>query len=145
VRAVSVPVIAAGGIMNGGAIRAVLQLGAAGASLGTAFLVCPEAGIPEAYRQAILSAQDDSTQITTAFSGRPARGIRNRFLLAGEAHRDAILPYPWQNGLTRSMRASAAKAGNPEMLSLWAGQAAGMARPMPAAQLVRTLAEEAHL
>ena len=144
-RALRVPVIASGGIMDGRGIRAALDLGAAGAQMGTAFLVCPEAGIPEAYRQAILSATDDCTEITRAFSGRPARGIRNRFLRAGAAQPEALLPYPWQNNLTGAMRAAAAKGGNHEMLSLWAGQGAPMARPMPAADLVRTLAQEAEL
>lgn len=140
---VSVPVIASGGIMDGAGIRAAFELGAAAVQMGTAFLVCPEAGTPECYKQAILSAPDNSTQITRAFSGRPARGISNRFLRAGAAHPEALLEYPWQNGLTQKMRRAAAQAGNAEMLSLWAGQAASLARRMPAAELVHTLVREA--
>jgi len=145
VRSVSVPVIASGGIMHGKGIRAALELGAAAVQLGTAFLVCPESSIPECYKKAVLAATDDSTQITRAFSGRPARGIRNRFMLEGESHPEAILAFPWQNNLTRPMRNAAAKANNPEMLSLWAGQAAALARPMKAADLVKTLVSEAGL
>ena len=142
-RSVSVPVIASGGIMNGQGIRAALELGASAVQLGTAFLVCPESSIPECYKQAVQNATDDSTQITRAFSGRPARGIRNRFMLAGESQPEAVLAFPWQNNLTRPMRNAAAKANNPEMLSLWAGQAASLARPMKAADLVKILASEA--
>ena len=145
VRSVSLPVIASGGIMDGKGTRAALELGAAAVQLGTAFLVCPESSIPECYRKAVLTATDDSTQITRVFSGRPARGIRNRFMLAGEAHPEAILSFPWQNNLTRPMRNAAAKANNPEMVSLWAGQAAALARPMKAADLVKTLVTEAGL
>ena len=142
-RSVSLPVIASGGIMNGKGIRAALELGAAAVQLGTAFLVCPESSIPECYKKAVLNATDDSTRITRAFSGRPARGIHNHFMRAGEAHPEAVLAFPWQNNLTRPMRNAAARTNNPEMLSLWAGQAAALARPMKAADLVKTLAREA--
>lgn len=137
-QAVSVAVIASGGIMNGQGIRAAMLLGAAGAALGTAFMVCDEAGIPEAYRQAILQASDDSTDLIRAFSGRPARGIGNRFSQTGPEP----LPFPVQNALTRTMRSAASQQGRAELLSLWAGQAAHMARPMPAAELMRLLIEE---
>jgi len=142
-RAVSLPIYAAGGIMNGAGIKAVLGLGADIAVLGTAFLACPESGIPHCYREALMAAADDGTTITRAFSGRPARGLRNRMLEAGSAHPEAILPFPWQNALTRPMRNAAAKLGRPEFLSLWAGQGAGLAREMPAAELVALLAREA--
>ena len=85
VDAVRVPVIASGGIMDGRGIAAVLALGAAGAQLGTAFLTCEEAGVPDAYKQAFLDAHEDQTRITRAFSGRPARGIVNRFMREVEA------------------------------------------------------------
>ena len=142
--AVKVPVIASGGIMDGRGVAAALALGASGAQLGTAFLSCDEAGIPAAYKQAILDAGESDTRITRAFSGRPARGIVNRFMTevgnAGDA--DAILPFPLQNTLTRPLRAAAAKAGRPEFLSLWAGQGLRLARREPAAALVKRLAEE---
>ena len=142
--AVRVPVIASGGIMDGRGIAAALALGASGVQMGTAFLTCEEAGIPEAYKQAILGARESDTRITRAFSGRSARGIVNRFMTeverAGGA--DAILPFPLQNSLTRPLRAAAAKAGRAEFLSLWAGQGVSLARREPAAALVRRLADE---
>jgi nitronate monooxygenase len=143
--AVRIPVVASGGIMDGRGIAAALALGASAAQLGTAFLACDEAGVPEAYRQAILGARESDTRITRAFSGRAARGIVNRFITeverAGGA--DAILPFPLQNALTRPLRAAAAKAGRAEFLSLWAGQGVRLARRGPAAALVRRLADEA--
>jgi nitronate monooxygenase len=146
VDAVRVPVIASGGIMDGRGIAAALALGAAAAQLGTAFLTCEEAGVPDAYKQAILDANEDQTRITRAFSGRPARGIVNRFMREVEApwwpQQFSILPFPLQNTLTRPLRAAAAKQGRAEFLSLWAGQGVRMARRMKAADLVATLVEE---
>ncbi|MFL6846580.1 MAG: NAD(P)H-dependent flavin oxidoreductase [Allosphingosinicella sp.] len=140
VDAIDVPVIASGGIMDGRGIAAALALGADAVQLGTAFLTCPEAGTPAAYRQALLDSVEDSTRITAAFSGRPARGIDNRFLreMAG----GEILPFPWQNALTRPLRTRAAELGEAELLSLWAGQGLRLARELPAAELVRALVAE---
>jgi len=141
VDAVGVPVVASGGIMDGRGIAAALALGAAAAQLGTAFLTCDEAGVPDAYKQAILAAREDGTRLTRAFSGRPARGIVNRFMT--EMERDgAILPFPLQNVLTRPLRTAAARQGRAEFLSLWAGQGVRLARRQPAAALVARLAEE---
>ncbi|HYD66441.1 NAD(P)H-dependent flavin oxidoreductase [Azospirillum sp.] len=137
--AVSVPVVASGGIMDGRGIAASLALGACGVQLGTAFLTCAEAGIAEVHKQAILEAREDETRLTRAFSGRPARGIANRFM---EAVEDAALPFPMQNALTRPLRAAAAKQGRAEFLSLWAGQGVRMARRQTAAELMGRLVEE---
>jgi nitronate monooxygenase len=146
VDAVRMPVVASGGIMDGRGIAAVLALGAAAAQLGTAFLTCEEAGVPDVYKQAILDAHEDQTRITRSFSGRPARGIVNRFMREVEApwwpQQWSILPFPLQNALTRPLRTAAAKQGRAEFLSLWAGQGVRMARSMKAAELVATLAEE---
>lgn len=142
VSAVDVPVIASGGIMDGRGIAAALALGASAVQMGTAFLTCREAGVAEAYRQAILGAREDQTRITRAFSGRPARGIANRVLKEFEGAAEAILPFPLQNGLTRPMRTAAAKANQAEYLSLWAGQGLGLARRMGAAELVEALEAE---
>jgi len=141
-RTVSCPVIASGGIMNGGDIVQAMAAGAAAVQLGTAFLPCPECGAAPAYKQAILSAREDTTQITRAFSGRPARGLKNRFMEMVGERSDVILPYPLQNALTRPMRTAAGKRGDREYLSLWAGQGVSRARQMPAADLVRVLVEE---
>lgn len=142
VDAVAVPVVAAGGIMDGRGIVAARALGAGGVQMGTAFLACREAGVPEAYKAAIRAARDDQTAVTRAFSGRPARGLVNEFVRAMRDRERAILPYPLQNAATRAMRAAAAARGDTRFLSLWAGQAAGLARDLPAADLVRKLVQE---
>jgi nitronate monooxygenase len=142
VDAVALPVVAAGGIMDGRGIAAALALGARAASLGTAFLACPESGASRPYKDALLAppAEDDGTAITRAFSGRAARGLRNRFL---EEMADApVLPYPLQHAMTADLRREAARAGRGELLSLWAGQGAPLARARPAADLVRDLVRE---
>jgi nitronate monooxygenase len=142
VDAVRVPVIASGGVMDGRGIAAALTLGAAAVQMGTAFLTCDEAGIPDAYKEAILGAHEDGTRLTRAFSGRLARGIVNRFLTEVEGDSPAILPFPLQNTLTRPLRAAAAKAGRAEFLSLWAGQGVRLARRQSASELVARLARE---
>ncbi|MNE28610.1 Nitronate monooxygenase [compost metagenome] len=138
----NIPVIAAGGIMDGRGIAACLLLGAQAAQLGTAFLCCPESGIPSIWKEAILAAGDDSTRLTRAFSGRLARGIANDFMRRLAAAEDEVPAYPVQNALTGDIRQAAVRQGRSEYLSLWAGQAAGMARTLPAGELVRTLMEE---
>ena len=144
VDAVTVPVIASGGIMDGRGIAAALALGAQAVQMGTAFLTTAEAGPPECYKQAILDARPEQTRVTRAFSGRPARGIVNRFMEAMEPagdHRN-VMPFPWQNALTRPMRTAAALAGDTGLLSLWAGQGLGLARRETAADLMARLAAE---
>lgn len=142
-RAVSVPLIAAGGLMDGRDIAVAMKRGASAVQLGTAFLTCPESGAPEAHKRAILEAGRDTTVITRAFSGRPARGLYNEFIAAVEGKENAILPFPWQNALTGPMRAAAAKLGRAGFLSLWAGRGVARTRSMPAGELVRRLVDEA--
>ena len=141
-QSVPAPVVASGGLMDGRDIRAALAAGAAAAQLGTAFLACPESGAAEAYKRAIRSAATDTTVVTRVFSGRPARGLLNVFIARLAGREGAILPYPLQNALTRPMRAAAARKGDPEFLSLWAGQGVARARALPAGELVRRLVEE---
>jgi len=141
-KAVECPVIASGGIMDGRDIAAALDAGAVAVQMGTAFLACPESGTSQAYQQALLAAKSDTTVITRAYSGRPARGLRNRFIEMLEGKEHAILPYPLQNALTRAMRTAAAKQGEAGYLSLWAGQGVARIRVMPAQELVRTLVRE---
>ncbi len=138
--AVKLPVIASGGIMDGRGIKAALALGAVAVQMGTVFLTCDEAGIPEAYKRAILQARESDTRITRAFSGRAARGIVNRFM--NEVGEEDILPFPLQNALTRPLRTAAAKQGKAEFLSLWAGQGLRLARRGPAGELVARLSAE---
>jgi nitronate monooxygenase len=142
VDAVKIPVIASGGIMDGRGIAAALALGASAVQMGTAFLTCDEAGVPNIYKEAILNAHEDQTRITRAFSGRPARGIVNRFMMEVESDSDAILPFPIQNALTRPLRTEAAKRGRAEFLSLWAGQGIRLAHRQPATELVAALVQE---
>jgi nitronate monooxygenase len=143
VDAVRVPVIASGGIMDGRGIVAALALGASAVQMGTAFLTCHEAGVPEAYKEAILTAREDQTHVTRAFSGRPARGIVNRFMTEMESdEHDVILSFPLQNALTRPLRAAAARQGRAEFLSLWAGQGVRLARRQSARDLIARLATE---
>jgi nitronate monooxygenase len=141
-RAVELPVTASGGLMNGADIRAALEAGATAAALGTAFLACPESGASETYKQAVLAARADTTVITRAFSGRPARGIANAFIARMRDHEAAILPYPLQNALTRAMRGAAAERGDSGFLSLWAGTGVARARALPAGELMSILAAE---
>ena len=142
--AVSVPVIASGGIADGRGIAAALTLGASAVQIGTAFLTTEEAGIPQVYKDALIGADPAQTRVTRAFSGRPARGIANAFMDAADTATapDAILPFPYQNALTRPMRTAAAKQGKAEYLSLWAGQGVGLTRRMTTAQLMQALMAE---
>jgi nitronate monooxygenase len=143
--AVDLPVIAAGGIMDGRGLAAALALGAAAAQMGTAFLLAAEATISPPWRSAVEHAPDDPTRLTRAFSGRHARGIENRFMRELRAVEDEVPAYPVQNRLTQPLRAAAARAGEADMLSLWAGQGVTLARSAPAADLVRAWWEEAQV
>ena len=134
-----VPLVATGGIVTGAAIAAVLAAGAAAAQLGTAFLRCPEADTAAVHRQAL--ADHAPTAMTRAFTGRLARGIRNRFLDRYSAA--APVAYPELHHLTAPLRQAGRAAGDPGLVNLWAGQTYELGRQLPAGQLVRTLAEEA--
>jgi len=142
VDAVSVPVIAAGGIMDGRGIAAALALGAAAAQLGTAFLSTPESGIPDVHRELLLTAGDDETRLTHAFSGRPARGIENRYMKETAGGEAEFPDFPILNTLTGPLRKGSGQAGNSDFVSLWAGQGLRMSRAMPAAELLDKLAAE---
>jgi len=139
---VRLPVIATGGLMDGQDIVAALNAGASAAQLGTAFLACPESGASETYKRALLAAHADTTVVTRAFSGRPARGLKNAFITCLDGKEDFILGYPLQNALTRAMRTAAAQRGLPDYLSLWAGQGVARTRALPAGDLVSRLVQE---
>jgi nitronate monooxygenase len=115
------------------------MLGADAVQLGSAFLLADEATVSAPWRRAIETAPDDATRLTRAISGRFARGIDNEFMAAMRSVEDAIPPYPIQNALTQELRAAAAKAGSPDVLSLWAGQAIRLARKGAAADIVADL------
>lgn len=135
----SIPIVAAGGLMNGGDIAKVIAAGATAAQLGTAFLCCDEAGTPATHREVLTDATAE-TVFTSAFSGRLARGVRNTFIeaMAGKP----VLPFPQQNTLTGSLRQWAASAKQPGFQSVWSGSGGDKIRPMSAAQLMATLKQE---
>jgi nitronate monooxygenase len=139
---VRVPVIAAGGIMDGRGIAAALMLGATGVQLGTAFLVSSESGADRSWKNEILALTSDRTQVSRVYSGRPARGIRNLMMETLETHIEELPGFPAMNSLTRAIRSAAAKSGDTGAQSLWAGQGAVLARAMPAGDLLRALADE---
>lgn len=141
-QAVSVPIIAAGGIADGRSVAAALVLGADAAQLGTAFLVSPEAGIAKPWLNAVLNSKSDSTRLTRSFSGRLARGIVNDFMEQMRPYEAEFPPYPVQNALTAELRRTATESGNSGYMSLWAGQASPLVRTMPAGQLVQKLVSE---
>ena len=143
VDAVDVPVMAAGGIADGRGVAAALVLGAQAAALGTAFLRTPEAGTAAAYRAALADADETGTVTTSAFSGRPARGLPNAYVRAFDGETPVEVPdFPVMNYLSRPLRTASAAAGTAEAQSLWAGQGVGLARELPAAELVATLVAE---
>jgi len=141
VRCLGVPVIAAGGIMDGAGIAAVLRLGALAAQLGTAFLLCPESLADAAYRASLAGPAAHHTLMTRAISGRPARCLPNRFTALGSQVADAQVPaYPLAYDAGKQLHALARAAGEGGYGAHWAGQGAPLARALPAATLVRELA-----
>jgi nitronate monooxygenase len=143
VDAVRVPVIAAGGIADARGIVAAFALGASGVQMGTAFLRCPESKIGAAQRAALAEANDESTVITNVFTGRPARGIRNKAIRElGPLAPDAPA-FPTAASALAPLRAAAEKSGSRDFTPLWAGQAARLTREMPATELTRSLASAA--
>ncbi|MEU9366643.1 nitronate monooxygenase [Streptomyces avermitilis] len=137
---VTLPIVAAGGMMRGSQIAAVLAAGASAAQLGTAFVATPESGANAVHKQALTNPLFVRTELTRAFSGRPARGLVNRFMREHGPYAPAS--YPEVHHLTSPLRKAAAKAGDAQGMALWAGQGHRMARELPAGQLVQTLADE---
>ncbi|TYS07872.1 nitronate monooxygenase [Bacillus subtilis] len=124
--AVSVPVIAAGGIADRRGVQAAHCLGAQGVQVGTPFLMCEECEASETYRRELKRAQGTDTRLTSLFSGKPARGIVNQWMKEQQAEEANTLPYPLQNTLTKPMRKQAAREKDSGYMSLWAGQSVGM-------------------
>ena len=137
--ATPLPLIATGGIMDGAALAAVLCAGASAAQLGTALMLAPEAATAEAQRA--LLAEQRATRVTRAFSGRPARGIVNRFM--SEHSATAPLAYPEIHHATSPLRAAARRRGDADAFNLWAGQAHELVQARPAGEIVRQIADEA--
>lgn len=142
-KATRLPLIAAGGIMDGQGVRAALDLGAVAAQLGTAFVLCPESAANAAYRAKLAGPGAHSTRLSSAISGRPARGIVNRLFAHGEAL-PGVLPadYPVAYDAAKQLHAAAARQGVHAFAAHWAGQGAPLARALPAEALVRVLMDE---
>jgi nitronate monooxygenase len=133
------PLVASGGIGDAAGVAAVLAAGAVAVQIGTAFMLCPEAGTSAPHREALR--RPGSTVLTRAFSGRRARGILNDFIREHGAH--APSAYPQVHHLTSPLRAAARAAGDPEAINLWAGQAYGLTQELPAADLVKLWGDHA--
>ena len=142
VDAVSVPVLAAGAIMDGRGIAAALALGAAGASLGTAFIATPESAAHPLYRRVLAQTSAAGTRVSRVFSGREARLVRTDAVEHLVRSGPEPEPYPLQLALTRPLQRAALESGDSERLFLLAGQGAALARELPAAELVATLVAE---
>src|ERR1700742_2117038 len=143
VDAVRVPVIAAGGIADGRGIAAAFALGAAGVQIGSAYLHCPESTVIPAARVALAQAHDDSTVLTNVMTGRPARGLVNRVMREiGPMSQDAPA-FPHAATALAPLKAAAEKAGKVDFTNLWVGQAVRLGRDIPAAELTRSLANDA--
>jgi len=144
VDAVTVPVVAAGGIADARGIAAALILGASAVQIGTGFLRTPEAKMHPAYADRLARTEANETMVTRAFSGRLGRSAATAYVRAADApNAPPPAPYPVQRGLTRAMREAAQKAGDAERMQLWAGQAAKLARDQPAATICQELWEDA--
>jgi nitronate monooxygenase len=143
VDAVKVPVIAAGGVADGRGIVAALALGASAVQIGTAYLLTPEAKIQPYHRAALKTAQAEDTAITNLFSGRPARGITNRLMREIGPLSSLAPSFPLAGGALMPLRAKSEPTGSGDFSNMWSGQAARLAREMPAGELTRHLAEDA--
>jgi nitronate monooxygenase len=142
-RQLDIPVIAAGGIMDGAGIAAVLQLGAAAAQLGTAFIATPESATDDGYRALLASGAAHRTVMTAVISGRPARCLANRFTaLVAELSASEIPAYPVTYDAGKALNAAAKSNGEPGYGAQWAGQGAPLARALTAAELMATLVQE---
>jgi nitronate monooxygenase len=143
VDAVNVPVIAAGGIADGRGIAAAYALGASGVQIGTAYLFTPESLVSDIHRKALSEVRDDQTALTNLFSGRPARGILNRVMRDVGPLSTEPTAFPTAGRALAPLKAAAEAVGSGNFTSLWSGQAAPLGREMGAADLTRTLADEA--
>jgi nitronate monooxygenase len=141
--AVELPVIAAGGIMDGRGVAAALALGAAAVQMGTAFLMADESEISAPWRRRLQDVGDDATAVSRAYTGRNARGVENDFMRQMRAVEAEAPAYPVQNRLTRELRQAGARLGDDEVLSLWAGQGVALATAGRSADLVRQWWDEA--
>ena len=139
---VQTPVIAAGGIADARGVRGALALGASAAQLGTAFLACAESGADQLHRQRLFSDDAKDTVLTRSFSGRLARGLRNRWSSEVDLNSDGIMPFPLQSWFVSQLRSVAVASGEHELISLWGGQIAPNLKHHRAADLMQALLSE---
>jgi nitronate monooxygenase len=143
VDAVTVPVVAAGGIADARGIAAAFALGACGVQIGTAYLFCPEATIRPVHRETLKRARENETALTNVFTGRPARAIMNRVMREIGPMSDAAPDFPLAATALAPLRSTAEAAGSGDFAALWAGQGFRLGREMSAGELTRSLAEAA--
>jgi nitronate monooxygenase len=139
VDAVRIPVVAAGGIADARGVAAALTLGAHGVQIGTAFLACDESNAPPIHKEVLRGAMAAQTALTTGFSGRLARSVRNALVELYANPAVARLPYPLQGHLVGALRERAIAQGRSDLISLWCGQSASLARRRRAAELMEEL------
>lgn len=140
---VRIPVISAGGIMDGRGLMASLCLGAKGVQMGTAFLTCEESGAHELHKEGILNAQEDQLVLTNSFSGKWARGIKNRFIEEMDKNDVSYPGFPVQNTLTQPIRKASSSQNNPDFMSLWSGQSPTLAKRQTAKTLIEKVISDA--
>jgi nitronate monooxygenase len=136
---ISIPVIAAGGIMDGRGLMASICLGAKGVQMGTAFLTCIESGAHKLHKEGILNAHEDQIVLTNAFSGKWARGINNKFISEMQQHEASLPDFPVQNTLTQSIRKASALQNNQDFMSLWSGQSPRLAKNQTVDTLIKDI------
>lgn len=142
VDAVNVPIIAAGGIADGRGIAAALALGASGVQIGTAFLTCEESSVPQVHQNSLMASDGSNTTLTKVFSGRPARGIKNRYSEDLKSIEDELPDFPLMNTLTGPLRKNSAVSQSPDFVAQWSGQAVGLNRKSTTAELINRLVYE---
>ncbi|KQL50511.1 nitronate monooxygenase [Heyndrickxia shackletonii] len=140
---VNIPVVAAGGIMDGRGLMASICLGAKGVQMGTAFLTCVESGAHKVHKEAILNANEDQTDLTRSFSGKWARGIKNKFIIEMQDKENLLPDYPVQNTLTQDIRKASSTQNNQDFMSLWSGQSPRLAKSQTVKSLIKNIIEEA--
>jgi nitronate monooxygenase len=140
---VSIPVIAAGGIMDGRGLIASLCLGAQGVQMGTAFLTCVESGANQIHKDAILNTKEDEVILTRAFTGKWSRGIKNKFISDMQEFETSLPDFPIQNSLTKNIRKASSLQGKNDFMSLWSGQSPRLAKELSVSTIINSIIKEA--
>ncbi|KHF40647.1 NAD(P)H-dependent flavin oxidoreductase [Halalkalibacter okhensis] len=141
---VTIPVVAAGGIMDGRGLMASICLGARGVQMGTAFLTCIESGATDIHKEEILNSSEDQVVLTRSFSGKWARGVQNKFILQMQQHEASLPNFPVQNTLTKDIRTASSLQNNKDFLSLWSGQSPRLAKKQTVKSLIKKMIDEAN-